>query len=144
MVAAFNADFLPRIPEQGTVGASGDLAPLAHLALGLLGEGESWDHECQDYRPSSEVMAKLKLTPILLQEKEGLAMINGTQFITALLSDALIKAKRLLTRYEQLVAFGFETTGQDKSVFEEDYLALLQGEHREVARRVGALLKENS
>jgi histidine ammonia-lyase len=60
-ICAFNADFLPLIPEQGTVGASGDLAPLSHLALGMLGEGLAWDHDTQKYVPSEQVLAKLGL-----------------------------------------------------------------------------------
>ena len=75
MIAAFNSDFLPCIPEKGTVGASGDLAPLAHLALGLLGEGKAW--HAGVVSPARDLLDKLGLTPITLQAKEGLALING-------------------------------------------------------------------
>ena len=78
-VAAWNADCISRIPEKGTVGASGDLAPLSHLALGLLGEGLVWDKETGEYAPAAGVLAKNGLTPLHLKEKEGLALINGTQ-----------------------------------------------------------------
>jgi len=61
-INAFNADFLPFIPEQGTVGASGDLAPLSHLALGLLGEGTAWDHDRREWMPANSVLVKLGLT----------------------------------------------------------------------------------
>lgn len=61
-IAAFNADFLPYIPEQGTVGASGDLAPLSHLALGMLGEGLAWDREKKEWAAAEGVLSKLGLT----------------------------------------------------------------------------------
>ena len=75
---------------QGTVGASGDLAPLAHLALGLLGDGEMWDLNDVDRkgRPQPKdaivILRRHGLYPLNLKPKEGLALINGTQFITSL------------------------------------------------------------
>lgn len=72
----------PRIPAQGSVGASGDLAPLAHLALALLGEGEA-RHDGA-LLPAAEALARAGLAPIELAAKEGLALINGTQYMTAL------------------------------------------------------------
>lgn len=74
-------DVLPRIPKQGSVGASGDLAPLSHCFLPLIGLGELY-HEGQ-WRPASEVLAAHGLAPLQLGAKEGLALINGTQFIAA-------------------------------------------------------------
>lgn len=76
-----NHGVIPVIPQQGSVGASGDLAPLSHLALCLIGEGECW----QDGRPVevSGVLKKLGLTPLELQAKEGLSLINGCQVMTA-------------------------------------------------------------
>ncbi|MGZ9811377.1 histidine ammonia-lyase [Pseudoroseicyclus sp. H15] len=79
--AMLAADVLPVIPEQGSVGASGDLAPLAHLAAAMMGEGEAV-HEGHRM-PSAEALAKAGLAPIALGPKEGLALINGTQFSTA-------------------------------------------------------------
>ncbi len=74
-------DLLPVVPKQGSVGASGDLAPLSHLFLPLLGEGEFWiDNQII---PAKEILRKHNLKPIILQAKEGLALINGTQFILA-------------------------------------------------------------
>jgi len=74
-------DLLPVVPKQGSVGASGDLAPLSHLFLPLIGEGEFWvDNEIV---PASQILKKHDLAPIQLQAKEGLALINGTQFILA-------------------------------------------------------------
>ncbi|MFB5086422.1 histidine ammonia-lyase [Psychrobacillus sp. PGGUH221] len=71
----------PVIPQQGSLGASGDLAPLSHLALVLIGEGFVWDGD--KHVPSNEIWAKHNLTPIVLEAKEGLALINGTQAMTA-------------------------------------------------------------
>lgn len=71
----------PVIPQQGSLGASGDLAPLAHLALVLIGEGLVWQEE--KHIPSHEIWKKHHLQPIILEAKEGLALINGTQAMTA-------------------------------------------------------------
>jgi histidine ammonia-lyase len=84
LIAAFNKSCLSKVPQKGTVGASGDLAPLSHLALGLMGEGEMWDVQEQKWAPAAEVLAKNGLRPLTLQAKEGLALINGTQLITSL------------------------------------------------------------
>ncbi|MBR9763820.1 MAG: histidine ammonia-lyase [Rhodobacteraceae bacterium] len=74
-------DILPRVPAQGSVGASGDLAPLAHMAAAMMGEGEVI---CRGRRlPAAEGLAEAGLTPVTLGPKEGLALINGTQFSTA-------------------------------------------------------------
>ena len=79
MVAAFNADCMSVVPAKGTVGASGDLAPLLHLALGLMGEGSMWDPDTGTIGDAADILARKGLSPITLQAKEGLAMINGTQ-----------------------------------------------------------------
>ena len=86
-------DILPIVPCQGSVGASGDLAPLAHLALGLLGEGEvRWRGETL---PAAEVLTKLGIAPLKLAPKEGLSLINGTQFMTTIAAFAVEEAKVL-------------------------------------------------
>jgi histidine ammonia-lyase len=83
----------PPIPEQGSVGASGDLAPLAHLALSLIGEGDLYDGHRR--RPASEVLAERGLEPVVLGPKEGIVLINGTQAHTAIAALAIIDAHRL-------------------------------------------------
>lgn len=83
-------DMLPVVPEQGSVGASGDLAPLSHLFLPLFGEGEFWVED--EIISAKEVLAKKGLEPIQLSAKEGLGLINGTQFI---LSHAIIGLKKM-------------------------------------------------
>ncbi len=82
----------PPVPEQGSVGASGDLAPLAHLALALIGEG-TLRHPGGE-GPAAEVLAAHGLAPVTLGPKEGLALINGTQAHTAIAALALLEARR--------------------------------------------------
>ncbi|MBP11275.1 MAG: histidine ammonia-lyase [Acidiferrobacteraceae bacterium] len=87
-------DIVPVIPEKGSVGASGDLAPLAHLSLPLMGEGEVFYDG--DRLPSAEVLQAIGLEPLLLEAKEGLALVNGTQISTALAIETLFAAERNL------------------------------------------------
>lgn len=84
LLAALNKNCLSKVPSKGTVGASGDLAPLSHLALGMMGEGEMWDPTLMKYLPANEVLTRHGLEPIDLKAKEGLALINGTQFMTSI------------------------------------------------------------
>jgi histidine ammonia-lyase len=93
LVSMLNAGLCPPIPEQGSVGASGDLAPLAHLALSLIGEG-TLNHETAS-GPAADMLRGAGLAPIELGPKEGLTLINGTQAHTAIGSLALIDAHQL-------------------------------------------------
>ena len=94
LLACLEAGVHPIVPEQGSVGASGDLAPLAHLALALVGEGEA---EFGGRRmPSADALREAGLSPALLEAKEGLALINGTQLTTALGALALARLLGLL------------------------------------------------
>ncbi len=90
-----NADLIPVIPEQGSVGASGDLAPLSHLALALIGEGEVWS---TDGKPISaeKALAEKKIKPLDLKAKEGLSLINGCQVMNAVGLLALHQARDLM------------------------------------------------
>ncbi len=101
-----NHHIYPLVPEYGSVGASGDLAPLAHLSLPLIGEG------FVNYRgrvmPSSEALEKTGLKSYQLKEKEGLSLINGTQIMLALGSLAFIEAETLLTQAESITALSYE------------------------------------
>lgn len=94
MIAAFNADVLSVIPAKGTVGASGDLAPLSHLALGLMGEGEVWGADGVARVDAAATLKARGLAPLVLGPKDGLALINGTQMMTALGAEALVRARR--------------------------------------------------
>ncbi|PIT90366.1 MAG: histidine ammonia-lyase, partial [Candidatus Komeilibacteria bacterium CG10_big_fil_rev_8_21_14_0_10_41_13] len=82
LVNLLNNGIYPYIPSQGSVGCSGDLAPLSHLTLAMMGEGEVFDNGLR--RPSAEVLSRHNLQPIVLEAKEGLAMNNGTSFMTAI------------------------------------------------------------
>ncbi|MBV9881844.1 MAG: histidine ammonia-lyase [Sphingomonadaceae bacterium] len=93
LLALVEADALPIIPGQGSVGASGDLAPLAHLSAALLGEGEIVLHG--ETLSAGEALARLGLAPLALGPKEGLALINGTQVSTAIALDVLFTAERI-------------------------------------------------
>ncbi|MFL6862868.1 MAG: histidine ammonia-lyase [Allosphingosinicella sp.] len=93
LLALLEADALPVIPSQGSVGASGDLAPLAHLAAAMLGEGGiALGGETM---PAAAALARLGLEPLVLGPKEGLALINGTQVSTAIALDVLFTAERV-------------------------------------------------
>jgi len=89
-----NHHVCPMIPEKGSVGASGDLAPLAHLALSLIGEGEAFFQG--ERMESREALRRAGLKPVELQAKEGLALLNGTQAMHAVGGLALLRAKRLI------------------------------------------------
>ncbi|MBP5488282.1 MAG: histidine ammonia-lyase [Bacteroidales bacterium] len=93
LIDMYNEDILPVVYQQGSLGASGDLAPLAHLSLPLIGLGEVLYKG--RIRPSAEVWAEKGWEPITLQSKEGLALLNGTQFMSAHAVWALIKSARL-------------------------------------------------
>ena len=106
LVDFYNNDVLPVIYTQGSLGASGDLAPLAHLSLPLLGEGEvNYDGFRQ---PSSKVLEKLGWQPIVLQSKEGLALLNGTQFMSAYGSYILLKAMKFSYLADVISAISLE------------------------------------
>ena len=93
LIDFYNNDIFPVIYTQGSLGASGDLAPLAHLSLPLLGEGEVY---LDGFRqPSAKVLEKFGWEPIVLQSKEGLALLNGTQFMSAYGVYCLIKAEKI-------------------------------------------------
>jgi histidine ammonia-lyase len=93
LIYMYNHDVLPVIYTQGSLGASGDLAPLAHLALPLIGEGEVWINGIKT--PVSEWYAGTDLQPLKLQSKEGLALINGTQFMAAYGIHILLRSQKL-------------------------------------------------
>ena len=93
LIDFYNNDILPVIYTQGSLGASGDLAPLAHLSLPLLGEGEVYYDGFR--QPAAKVLEKMGWTPIVMQSKEGLALLNGTQFMSAYGVFCLRKADKL-------------------------------------------------
>jgi histidine ammonia-lyase len=94
ILAVHNAGLVPFVPSQGSVGASGDLAPLAHLALALIGEGEMWRDGARV--PAARALHDASIAPLVLEAKEGLALINGTQVSTALALHALFTFEPVL------------------------------------------------
>jgi histidine ammonia-lyase len=99
-------DWIPVVPSAGSVGASGDLAPLAHVAQALLGEGEMWVEG--ERRAAGPVLAEAGLEPLDLREKEGLALINGTQATTAIGILGLLRAEDALAALEAASAMSLE------------------------------------
>lgn len=99
-------DLLPVVPEKGSVGASGDLAPLSHLCLPMLGLGEAVLHGRR--MPASIALTETGLSPIELQAKEGLSLINGTQFMTAVAGLAFVEAERLMAAADAIGAMTAE------------------------------------
>ncbi len=111
-------DLLPVVPKQGSVGASGDLAPLSHLFLPLLGEGEFWINK--EKIVAKKVLIQHNLQPIKLQAKEGLALINGTQFILAHAILGLDKMKYLLHLADVAGAMSIEGYQGSASPFKKE------------------------
>jgi histidine ammonia-lyase len=106
LVDFYNNDVLPIIYNQGSLGASGDLAPLAHLSLPLLGEGEVYFDGFR--QPAKKVLEKFGWDPIVLQSKEGLALLNGTQFMSSYGCYVLLKAMKYSYFSDMIAAISLE------------------------------------
>ncbi|MEY2631342.1 MAG: Histidine ammonia-lyase [Bacteroidota bacterium] len=106
LVDFYNHDILPVVYTQGSLGASGDLAPLAHLSLPLLGEGEVYYDGFR--QPAKKVLEKMGWQPIVLQSKEGLALLNGTQFMSAYGCFILLKAMKYSYLADVIAAVSLE------------------------------------
>jgi histidine ammonia-lyase len=106
---------LPVVPGRGSVGASGDLAPLAHLALPLVGEGEALVEG--ERLPGAEALARVGLEPLRLEAKEGLSLINGTQFMAAFLALGLVRARRLARTADVACAMSLEALQGSRTSF---------------------------
>ncbi len=106
LLALLNKGVHPILPSQGSVGASGDLAPLAHMALVLIGEG--YAEFRGDLITGKEALKRAKLQPILLENKEGIALINGTQIMTAIAALAVADAENCLITAEIAAALSIE------------------------------------
>ncbi len=102
------ADTIPVVPSRGSVGASGDLAPLAHLALPLMGYGSFWTEDGSGQQPAAEVLKERGWKPLTLQAKDGLALINGTQQMSAYGAFVLHQVQRLLTLVDLIAAMSLE------------------------------------
>ncbi len=116
LAECLNRDIVPVVPCQGSVGASGDLAPLAHMALMLVGEGLAWSQGRQV--PGGEALAAAGLSPVILQAKEGLALINGTQLITSLGNLAVERFTRLANLADQIACLSLEALRGSRRAFD--------------------------
>ena len=134
---------LPRVPARGSVGASGDLAPLAHLALPLVGEGEAWFRG--ELLAGDEALARAGSTPVRLAPKEGLSLINGTQFMTAMAALGVTRANRLARAADVACAMSLEALQGSRTSFHpaiHDAQAAARAaaerrQHPDAARRLG-------
>ncbi len=133
-------DIIPAVPEQGSVGASGDLAPLAHLFLPLIGEGKVWEGD--KIISAKEALQKHQLEPIMLSAKEGLGLINGTQFILSHALFGLNRFKYLLDLADLVGAMSLEAYSGVRSPFMKELHEVRPYEGtRLVAKRIWDLLE---
>jgi histidine ammonia-lyase len=122
LVECLERGVLPFVPSRGSVGASGDLAPLAHLALPLIGEGQAWVEG--DLCPGREALDRVGLEPLTLHAKEGLSLVNGTQFMTAFGALGLARARRLAKTADLACALSLEALqGSRTSLFPQIHAA---------------------
>lgn len=117
LIDLINKGITPVLPSQGSVGASGDLAPLAHMAKALIGEGEVWYQG--ERQKTASVFEKTGLRPVTLKAKEGLSLVNGTQVSLGLACDVLLQAERLLKLSDIIAALSIEGNLASFSPFEE-------------------------
>jgi histidine ammonia-lyase len=115
LLGCLNAGLVPEVPSRGSVGASGDLAPLAHLALPLIGEGRAWyDGELLS---GADALSAAGLEPVRLAAKEGLSLVNGTQFMAALGALGLVRARRLAQAADVACAQSLEALQGSRTSF---------------------------
>ena len=135
-------DLLPTVPKQGSVGASGDLAPLSHLFLPLIGEGDFWVGN--EILPAKDVLKSHHLKPLELRAKEGLGLINGTQFILAHTITGLLKMEYLLDLADVSGAMSIEGYKGSASPFKKELHSIrpFKGNIK-VAERMEYLFKDS-
>jgi histidine ammonia-lyase len=140
LVDFYNNDVLPVVHEQGSLGASGDLAPLAHLSLPLLGLGEV--NYKGERMLSAEVLSLLKWEPIELQSKEGLALLNGTQFMSAYGVACLLKSERLSHWADVIAAMSLDAyDGRPEPFLDATHLVRAHKGQLQTARNIRAILE---
>jgi histidine ammonia-lyase len=142
LVAMLNAGLSPRIPAQGSVGASGDLAPLAHLALAMIGEGEA--EIGGRLLAGAKALEAAGIAPVVLEAKEGLALINGTQYMASLGTLAILEAERLCRAADVAGAMSLEALKGSSRPFDERLQAARPHPGQAVvARNMRALLADS-
>ncbi|MBI1845840.1 MAG: histidine ammonia-lyase [Candidatus Rokubacteria bacterium] len=117
VVACLNAGVHPVVPERGSLGSSGDLAPLAHVAGCLIGEGEAWVAGAR--RPAREALARAGVAPLVLEAKEGLALLNGTHLMAGVGALAVADAARLARLADVAGAMSLEALMGSNAAFDE-------------------------
>jgi histidine ammonia-lyase len=139
LLECLNRGVLPVVPSRGSVGASGDLAPLAHLALPLVGEGSAKVEG--DKLSGSDALARVGLEPLRLQAKEGLSLVNGTQFMSAIGALALMRARRLAKTADIACALSVEALQGSRVSFQPEIHALrpLRGQRDSAANLIRLL-----
>ncbi|MCU1807662.1 histidine ammonia-lyase [Cytobacillus firmus] len=143
LLALVNKSIHPVIPQQGSLGASGDLAPLSHLALVLMGEGEVFYKG--ERKPALEVLVQEGIEPVTLQAKEGLALINGTQAMTAMGVIGYLEAEKIAYQSELIAALTMEGLNGIIDAFDEN-IHQARGYQQQVdtARRIREYLSGSS
>src|SRR5437879_3174265 len=142
LIAMLEGDFTPVIPEKGSVGASGDLAPLAHLALTIIGEGEAFYRG--ERMASADALQRAGIEPLELEAKEGIALLNGTQAMAAVGALALHRAARIAQLADVAGALPLEALAGTPATFDERIHAARP--HRgqmEVAAHLRELLRDS-
>jgi histidine ammonia-lyase len=142
LINMLNLHIHPLIPSKGSVGASGDLAPLAHLALGLIGEGDV--QTASGIVSAASALAKAGLSPVSLEAKEGLALINGTQAMTADLALTLARAKRLVKSVDIVSAMSAQALMGSAAPYDARIHAARPQHGQNISARNIARLMQNS
>ena len=143
LVWHYNADVLPVVYEMGSLGASGDLAPLAHLSLPLIGRGEVWNTQ-GERQPAEAVLRAHGIPPLRLEAKEGLSLLNGTQFMTAYGTYCLYEAQNLLDWADTTAALSMEGFGAKMEPFHPRIQEIRHSPGQAaVAAHIRELLKES-
>ncbi len=114
-----NHDCLPIVPTRGSLGASGDLAPLAHMVLPMIGQGQvrHRGRRC----PAGEALAELGLSPLTLHAKDGLALVNGTQYMAAIAAAAVVRGRRLARLADVIAAMSLEAYSGSIAPFDDRF-----------------------
>jgi histidine ammonia-lyase len=115
----FNSGCVPWIPQAGSVGASGDLVPLAHIGLSAIGEGLIYDPKTKKYENTQEVFKRYGLQKAELKAKDGLSLINGTQFICGVGSYALEESLQIIKSIQAICALSLIALKGHPAAFDE-------------------------
>lgn len=144
LIEMLEKNYIPFIPSQGSLGASGDLVPLSHLVYGMMGMGKAYDAESKTYIDADIVMEKLNINPITLISKEGLALINGTQFITSIAAYCLYHMDNIMTNTIDICAMTIEALHANHQAFDHRIHSIKNHNGQKiVAQKIWDLLRPN-